>query len=89
MYIDSVIFTLHPTFHKPVVSVNSPPFEVVRLGWGTFEIPIEIKWKKWTGIGSTFVNHELSFRGFGDENKIKVKIEREKIAEFENNSNLG
>ena len=37
-----VVFKLHPTFNPPTVTVSQPPFEVGRIGWGIFDVGIEI-----------------------------------------------
>ena len=43
--ITSVVFTLHPSFAKPVRELTHPPFEVTERGWGEFEAQIRINWK--------------------------------------------
>ena len=40
-----MVFHLHPTFRDAVVEVAQPPFELKRVGWGTFEILAEIHLK--------------------------------------------
>lgn len=42
-YIRRVIFTLHPTFQPPVITVDSPPFEIENYGWGEFEILMKLE----------------------------------------------
>ena len=44
--IEKVKFKLHPTFNPPEVVKDKPPYLVSRLGWGTFNIEIEVDWKK-------------------------------------------
>jgi len=36
--IDNVDFFLHETFHPPNVKLTKGPFEVSRIGWGTFNV---------------------------------------------------
>mmetsp|Transcript_43719 Transcript_43719/g.81562 ORF Transcript_43719/g.81562 Transcript_43719/m.81562 type:complete len:656 (-) Transcript_43719:233-2200(-) len=36
--VKKVVFQLHETFRDPVVEVTTPPFELTRMGWGTFEV---------------------------------------------------
>lgn len=43
--VSSVIFTLHPSFAKPIRELTQPPFEVTERGWGEFEAQIRIIWK--------------------------------------------
>lgn len=55
-----VHFQLHPTFHPPKVTVEGPgPFEVTRVGWGTFPVTVTIEFKD----GRTPISHKhnLSF----------------------------
>ena len=56
--IDRVIFYLHADFKPNVVTVEKPPFQIVRRGWGAFEMDIDIIMLD----GSTKqVTHELDF----------------------------
>ncbi|CAK8991528.1 unnamed protein product [Durusdinium trenchii] len=43
--VQKVIFELHETFRDPVVEVQQPPFQLTRLGWGTFEVKITLHMK--------------------------------------------
>ncbi|KAJ3366413.1 hypothetical protein GGF32_005415 [Allomyces javanicus] len=43
--IDRVVVHLHPTFRPASVTLTAPPFELKRLGWGIFNIAVEIYWK--------------------------------------------
>jgi len=40
--VKKVVFNLHPSFDKPVRSVEVYPFELHSAGWGEFEIGIKI-----------------------------------------------
>ena len=65
-YVEKVKFGLHPSFGVTEFNVKSAPFEMKRLGWGTFEIPIEIYFRRDTGRRETLkVDHMLSFEGKG------------------------
>jgi len=57
-YVEKVEFRLHPTFFPPVVTVEESPFEVSRIGWGTFEIGIVVYWK---AGGKKEYTHKLRF----------------------------
>jgi transcription initiation factor IIF auxiliary subunit len=37
-WIEKVVVDLHPTFNPPKVTLTKEPFEVNRIGWGTFQI---------------------------------------------------
>jgi transcription initiation factor IIF auxiliary subunit len=41
--INKVIFKLHPTFKVNRITVNQSPFQITRVGWGTFPIGIDIE----------------------------------------------
>jgi len=56
--VEKVEFKLHPTFFPPVVTVSESPFEVARIGWGTFKIGIVVYWKN--GEKSEYT-HKLRF----------------------------
>jgi len=56
--IDRVCFKLHPTFQPSTITVNCDPFEVDRVGWGVFTVPITIYFKN--GKEKQF-DHNLDF----------------------------
>lgn len=61
-YIKSVTYRLHPTFKPAVVKLEMPPFLISRVGWGYFEIQVEIEYKPITGIKEIHkLTHELNF----------------------------
>jgi YEATS domain-containing protein 4 len=45
LFIDKIIFTLHPTFSDRFRVLRKPPYEISEYGWGEFEIPIKIFFK--------------------------------------------
>jgi len=48
---------LHPTFQPSVISINPPNLILNRVGWGTFEIKIQINLKD----GNVMMKHQLQF----------------------------
>ena len=66
-YIESVTYHLHPTFKPNVIKVEKAPFLLSRIGWGYFEVEIEIVFKKSTGLLPKKMAHELNFEA--DETK--------------------
>jgi YEATS domain-containing protein 4 len=40
--ISKVIFHLHPSCGNPVREINSFPFEIQQMGWGEFEIQLDV-----------------------------------------------
>merc|ERR1719324_2033347 len=41
--IEEVIYHLHETFREPVVRVADAPFRIERVGWGVFQVRVEIR----------------------------------------------
>ena len=39
----AVTVVLHPTFEPSRIHLDAPPFECTRVGWGTFDVGLEIK----------------------------------------------
>jgi len=58
--IKEVVFTLHPDFDPSVVTVKSAPFEVTRVGWGAFDVGVEVRFKDGHGPSQKF-SHLLVF----------------------------
>ncbi|CAI6230724.1 unnamed protein product [Periconia digitata] len=75
---------LHPTFRPPVVTLREPPFEVRRLGWGTFNIRVAVVLESWFvwDAGSDAVGRELAlewmldFEGRGMQRRVRAKVRR-------------
>ncbi|EAS03606.2 YEATS family protein (macronuclear) [Tetrahymena thermophila SB210] len=77
-YIERVEFKLHETFKQPLVITNKAPFQVSRLGWGTFQIPIKIYWKNWLQIQQpTELNWNLQFSQPEKKSIFKLKISQD------------
>ena len=64
-YIKSVTYHLHPTFRPNKIKVEEAPFLLSRLGWGYFEIEMDIEFKENTGLGTKRLTHMLDFDGNG------------------------
>ena len=61
-----VCFELDETFGTIHNDKKQAPFELSRIGWGTFNIPISVFFRRETGIKDVIeLNHELSFEGNG------------------------
>lgn len=63
--IKSVKFVLDPTFSPPQVIVNKSPFNLRRLGWGTFEVELVITFRDNFNLPPLKLYHELVFEGDG------------------------
>eukprot|EP01006_Ploeotia_vitrea_P047316 TRINITY_DN67113_c0_g1_i1.p1 TRINITY_DN67113_c0_g1~~TRINITY_DN67113_c0_g1_i1.p1 ORF type:complete len:642 (+),score=149.79 TRINITY_DN67113_c0_g1_i1:96-2021(+) len=60
-YVDSVTYDLHPTFQPSQVTLNKPPFECARKGWGTFTVGVKVQLTSAYGGSVLNFTHELSF----------------------------
>ena len=67
--IKSVSFRLHPTFSPRDVLVEKAPFEIERVGWGVFNIEIQVTL---TNGKQKQLAHCLSFSGNGVEQTINL-----------------
>ena len=50
------MFHLHPDFNPRIVSLSEGPFEVVRTGWGVFDVGVEVHFRNG---GSKMFTHPL------------------------------
>lgn len=83
--VDRVVVELHPTFRRHTLVLREAPFEVRRLGWGTFVIQAEI-WLKspwqWMHEGRTEgtraleLEWELDFHGRGRQGRVQGRVRR-------------
>eukprot|EP00347_Sterkiella_histriomuscorum_P016628 403352460 len=79
-YIQKVRFGLHPTFGVTEIDVKSAPFQMTRIGWGVFNIPIEIFFRRDTGKKETIkLDHYLSFQGQGSSRIFTIAFDKEKL----------
>eukprot|EP00698_Gefionella_okellyi_P017102 TRINITY_DN495_c0_g1_i2.p1 TRINITY_DN495_c0_g1~~TRINITY_DN495_c0_g1_i2.p1 ORF type:complete len:176 (-),score=17.43 TRINITY_DN495_c0_g1_i2:474-1001(-) len=73
-YIKKVIYELHPTFDLPEVEVTRPPFELVRRGWGTFEVKATIFLRRpWNTVITAY--HYLQFTRNGGRTPFVVDLD--------------
>ena len=56
-----VVYTLHPTFQQPIVTVREAPFRLVRRGWGTFEVGVKVFLRSDPRRAALTASHMLSF----------------------------
>jgi hypothetical protein len=75
--IQKVVFGLHPTFGCTKIEVKHNPYELVRVGWGTFDIPIKIYFRKFMKREPLEINHYLSFSGNGETKVNILKIDKQ------------
>lgn len=75
--IRKVTFMLHPTFRQRQIDVYQEPFEVERIGWGIFEIPIIVYFKKGLNLQPLELSHFLSFSNNGKFHTSTVEIDKQ------------
>ena len=73
-YIKSVTYNLHPTFKPSVIKVTEPPFLLSRVGWGYFEITMNVEFQPATKIGVKNLNHMLEFEGAGRTQSFLLEV---------------
>ncbi|KAF2676908.1 hypothetical protein K458DRAFT_320863 [Lentithecium fluviatile CBS 122367] len=88
--VDKVEVYLHPTFRPPSVTLRRAPFEVRRLGWGTFNIEATIwlkegwSWvKEGSRVGERFLrlDWELDFEGRGRQGRVRGRVRKDEVVE--------
>ena len=67
---------MHPTFNPNKVEIKKNPFELKRIGWGTFNVPIVIYILPWTGLKKTHVDHYISFDENGESHVLMLEVDR-------------
>ena len=89
LLIDKVRYGLHSTFRNSHVDVNSSEsqnFEFCYVGWGEFEIPITINFKKGVqfgdGQGILKLDHMLCFQGRGKWREIVLQLRKSAVKEL-------
>ena len=80
-FIKSVTYHLHPTFKPSVIKVAEAPFILSRIGWGYFEVHMEIVFKKWTGLPQLELDHMLCFENEGKQSGFVIELEKEEPAD--------
>ena len=74
-YIKSVTYHLHPTFTPSKIVVSEAPFLLSRVGWGSFEIAMDIEFQPWTNLGVLPLEHMLSFSNKGHTQSILLEVD--------------
>ena len=74
-YIKSVTYHLHPTFHVNKITLTQAPFLLARVGWGWFDIQMDVVFQEWTKIGKVRLEHTLCFDGKGKTHSFDQDID--------------
>ncbi len=55
--VDSVVYTLHPTFRNPIQKVRSQEdnFRLERIGWGVFLVKVRVQFVDYTAIDGSYM----------------------------------
>ena len=75
---------LHETFRKNKITIKKPNHEkatyrVKRYGWGYFDIPIKIYWKKWLKRKPDELEHTLHFEGPVEKKCFVAKFDKKEL----------
>jgi len=70
--IEKVVFHLHEDFDPPTVELRSPPYEVERIGWGTFDIKVEIHCSQGYVV---HCEHELCFKQVNNHSLVLLGLD--------------
>ena len=73
-YIKSVTYHLHPTFRPNKIKVTEAPFLLSRLGWGWFEVEMDIEFQPSTGLGTKRLAHMLDFDRNGKTQSMLLEV---------------
>ena len=74
-FIKSVTYHLHPTFTPNKIKVEQAPFLLSRVGWGYFEITMDVEFTKVTGLGTRTLTHELCFENKGKTQSFMIDVD--------------
>ena len=77
-YIKSVTYHLHPTFRPSKIKVEEAPFLLSRLGWGYFEVVMDVEFQPSTGLGMHRLEHMLNFDDKGHTESILLEVDDSK-----------
>lgn len=73
-YIKSVTYHLHPTFKPNKIKVTEPPFLLSRVGWGWFEVEMDLEFQESTGLGTKRLCHMLCFENKGKTQSVLLEL---------------
>ena len=79
-YIKQVTYHLDPTFKPSRITVKEAPFLLSRVGYGTFDIEMDITFQPLTGLRTKRLEHEISFDGDGKNAAIFLEVDQAKNA---------
>lgn len=74
-FIKSVTYNLHPTFKPSKIKLTEAPFLLSRVGWGWFDVEMDIEFQPNTGLPKHHLTHELCFEGDGKTQSILLEVD--------------
>jgi len=78
-YIEQVEIFLHPTFSPSHIILRNDPFEITRVGWGTFPITGRIFFASRFNKPPMAFQHSLSFERDGSATTLSVSFDKSQI----------
>ena len=73
-FIKSVTYHLHPTFKPSVIKVTEAPFLLSRVGWGYFEVEMDVEFQEKIQLPIMQLTHMLCFENKGHTQSIILEI---------------
>ena len=81
--VESITFTLHPTYASPVITVKKAPWMQSKIAYGWFDLTMRVKFQKWTKLDDLELIHTLEFTKKGKFEKSKVFITQDTFDEHQ------
>ena len=81
-FVEKVKFELCEGFNPPIRIVKSQPgkrVEISTKGWGYFDLPMTIYFKKSLGLEPVTIEHELCFDGDGKWEKYRFEVSKARL----------
>mmetsp|Transcript_4367 Transcript_4367/g.5798 ORF Transcript_4367/g.5798 Transcript_4367/m.5798 type:complete len:438 (-) Transcript_4367:1761-3074(-) len=72
--IKKVVFHLHRTYPKNQIVVDTNPFAVTRIGWGTFDVGMQVYFFDHYTPNKIFLNHDLDFNNAEVNKLVEVSL---------------
>lgn len=79
MIIKKVVYHLHPTFSPSVVYVDENPYQIVRYGWGAFNVCMTVEFHDHLKMENIQIDHFLSFSSSKTEVYKQIFVDLEKV----------
>ena len=74
--IEKVIFLLHPTYKRPLLTLTKAPFQATRKAYGSFDIAVTIHFKRWLKMEPMNLEHMLVFEKEGSKSVFSIMVKK-------------